>query len=194
MRKKVSVMLVEDDADFAYLTKKMITQDPRLDFLAHISDRASGVETAKRVRPDIAVVDLNLSGAGLDGVEAAKEIKLTTGAKILLLTSFEQPDIIISASKRAFASGYVFKSQCQTLADTIYITATSRTPQEQFIKELALSELTPAERGVLGDLIGDNASCSSSQKTKANQKTSIFRKLGLKNTGELIRAFGDWGY
>jgi len=29
-------------------------------------------------------------------------------------------------------------------------------------------------------------------KTVANQKTNIFKKLGLKNTNELVHIFKDW--
>lgn len=191
MNDKVKVLLVEDDDDFVFLIQKLIQKDARLEYLGHASDRVFGVEMAQNLKPDIVVMDLNLSGSELDGIMAAKEIRLTTDAKILLLTSFEQPDIIIDASKKAFASGYVFKSDCQSLADIVYTTTTSHTPQEQFIKELLISELTPAEKSLISYLIEgkDDTLITSSQKTIANQKTSIFKKLGLKNTAELIRVF-----
>lgn len=190
MSDKTKVLLAEDDQDFVFLIQKMINQNANLDYLGHASSREDSVKLALKLKPDIVVMDLNLSGSELDGIEAAKEIRLTTGAKILLLTSYEKPEIIINASKKTFASGYVFKSQCQTLADTIHKTATSSTPQGEFIKELLIGELTPAERGVLNHLLeGDTDTLPSSLKTIANQKTSIFRKLGLRNTSELIRVF-----
>jgi len=193
MLNKVKVLLVEDDQDFVFLIQKMIKRDGKLDYLGHASGRASGVEMAQSLKPDIVVMDLNLSGSELDGIEAAKNIRLTTDAKVLLLTSYEQPEIIINASKKAFASGYVFKSQSQILTD-IYKTATSHTPQEEFIKELLLGELTPAERGVVSNMLEGNEDTlsSSSLKTVANQKTSIFKKLGVKKTSELIRIFRSW--
>ncbi|MCL2108272.1 MAG: response regulator [Oscillospiraceae bacterium] len=202
---KIKVILVEDDDDFAFLVKKMITANPRLDYLGRASGWATGVEMAQTLNPQITLMDLNLSGSELDGIEAAKEIRLTTNSKVILLTSYEQPEIVIEASKKSFASGYLFKSDCQNLADTIYKTAISATPQEQFIKELVLSELTAAERGVLNELIAANSDVLSSQfqskpdtvsgsspKTIANQKTSIFRKLGVRNTGELVGVFRGW--
>jgi DNA-binding NarL/FixJ family response regulator len=195
MDKRIKVLLVEDDNDFVYLIKKEIEKDDKLEYIGYASNKALGVAMARKHNPAVVVMDLNLSGSELDGIDAAKEIRLTTGAKILLLTSFEQPDIVIDAAKKAFASGYIFKSQCSTLlTDTIYKTAKSKTPQELFIKELLLGELTSAERGVLNDLIAGNinAAASSSLKTIANQKTSIFKKLGLKNTDELFAVFRDW--
>jgi len=146
------------------------------------------------MKPDIVVMDLNLSGNNLDGIEAAKEIRKITGIKILLLTAYEQKDIIIDASIRAFASGYVLKSQYQTIAQIIYETATSNTPQKEFIKELTLSVLSYAERGVLLDMINDTNfyTSQSSQSTVDNQKTNIYKKLGLKSKKEIIKVFKNW--
>lgn len=192
MLDKIKVLLVEDDLDFVYLIEKMITSDDALDFIAYAENQLIGIELAKSLQPDIVLMDLNLSKNDLDGIEVAKEIRLATNAKIILLTSFEQPEIIIKASKQTFASGYVFKSQCQTLTDIIKKTATYHTPQEQFIKELVLQDLTEAERGVLDMLFKTGFVLQSTVKTIANQKTNIFKKLGLKNTHELAHIFNNW--
>jgi len=192
MPEKTKVLLVEDDLDFVFLIRQMIKQEQSLEFLAYAENRADAVTLAKELSPDIVLMDLSLSKSELDGIEAAREIRIVTAAKILLLTSFEQPEIIIKASKRAFASGYVFKSQCQTLPDIVRKTAISHTPQEQFIKELVLQELSPAERNVLDTILGGGNSTQSTMKTVANQKTNIFKKLGLKNTNELVHIFKDW--
>lgn len=190
MSEKIKVLLVEDDLDFIFLIKKMIRQDNALDFLAYAANKHRGVEMAKTLLPDIVLMDLNLAKSELDGIEAAREIRFATNAKVLLLTSFEQPEIIIKASKQAFASGYIFKSQCQTLTDTIRKTADSTTPQEQFIKELILQTLTPAERNIFNMILAENDDAPpSSAKTIANQKTNVFRKLGVKNTRELLHIF-----
>ena len=191
MSKKIKVLLVEDDLDFAYLIEKVICSDERLDLIGHATNKTSAVNLACGLKPDIVVMDLNLSGADLDGIEASKEIGILTGSKVLLLTSLEQTDVIINASKKAFASGYIFKSHYETITDTIYNTAVSRTPQEEFIKELVLSDLSSAERAVFTDMLNEeiNLTISSAGKTIANQKTSIYKKLGVRGSDELIRIF-----
>jgi DNA-binding NarL/FixJ family response regulator len=191
MTNKTKVLLVEDDGDFAFLISKLIGEKEELEFLGHVSSRAAGVEEARKLCPDVVLMDLNLSGDDLDGIDAAKEIRLTTDAKVLLLTSYEKPEVVVQAAKRAFASGYIFKSQCKSLADDVYKTATSRTPQEVFIRQLLIDELSPAERSILdGLLAGDvEGHTASSHKTVINQKTSIFKKLGVKTTAELLRVF-----
>ena len=144
--------------------------------------------------PDIVVMDLDLSGAALEGIDAAREIRVKTGIRILLLTAYDRYETVINASKKAFASGYIFKSHYQMITDAIYNTATSDTPQKDLIRELILSDLTSAERGVFNGIMkGDcDEALYPSASTIANQKTSIFRKLGLKSTKELRTVFGNW--
>ena len=191
MGDKVKVIVIEDDPDFIYLIRNIIKGDDRLVYLGDAENAISGVSLAHKRSPDIALVDLSLTPNELDGIAAAKEIRLSMNTKILLLTSFEQPDIITEASRTAFASGYIFKSQRENLTDTIYHTATSITPQEQFIRELLIKELSQAEKSVLYWLIAGDKSLPppSAPRTIANQKGSIFKKLGLKSTEELFRVF-----
>ena len=192
MIEKITVLLVEDDLDFVYLIRKMLERDSSLYFLGHVDNKTDAVNFAKRLSPNIVLMDLNLSKSELDGIEAAREIRLATDARVLLLTSFEQSKISINASKKAFASGYIFKSQCQTLTETIRKTARTQTPQGQFIREMILQDLTATERHIFGMMLGEDGTTQSTEKTIANQKTSIFRKLGLKNRNELLHIFRNW--
>ena len=186
-----TLLLVEDDPDFIYLIRQVIDQCDALCFLAATRRGEEGVALAQALHPDVVLMDLNLPG-GIDGVTAARAIRLTTDSRVLLLTSCEDPGVIIRASKRAFASGYIFKSQCQTLVDIIRRTAEASTPEATFIRELVLSVLSVAERSVVEMLLSSDKPLHSAEKTIANQKTSIFRKLGLRSTDELVHLFHDW--
>ena len=194
MDNKIRVLLVDDNTIFASTLKEMFAPDKRLDYLGHASCRTSGIEMSCQMNPDIVLMDLNLSGTALDGIETAKEIRIKTGIRILLLTAYEKKDIILDASKRAFASGYIFKSHFKTLADIIYETATSNTPAKEFIRELILQVLTPAERAIFDGLIeGDEYRYSHAEpSTIEKQKTSIYKKLRLKNKHELQKVFVNW--
>lgn len=191
MANAYKVLLVEDDPDFVYLIRQVIEQCAALRFLRAARRGDEGVALAQQLHPDVVLMDLNLPG-GTDGVAAARAIRLSTDARVLMLTSCEDPSTIIQASRQAFASGYIFKSQCAALADTICRTAAGPTPQAAFIRELTLSSLSPAERSVATMLLGGGAAPSSTTKTIANQKTSIFRKLGLHSTAELVHIFRHW--
>ena len=185
------VLLVEDDPDFVFLIQQVIDKCEKLSFLRSVRRGEEGVALAKKLKPDVVLMDMNLPG-GMDGEAAARAIRLATNAKVLMLTAREEPEVIIRASIYAFASGYIFKSQCQDLVDVILHTLQCRTPQALFIRELALSGLSSAERGVLEMLNSGNFALHSADKTIANQKTSIFRKLGLRNTAELMHILNTW--
>ena len=64
-------------------------------------------------------MDLSLSRNGMEGVEAARVIRRQTDAKVLILSGYEDPEIVLGASRRAFASGYIMKSQFFMMVPTI---------------------------------------------------------------------------
>lgn len=192
-KKKIKIMIVEDDLDFIYLIKHELECQDDFLFCGYSDNKRDAVKMAEEVKPDIVLMDLNLSSSKqLEGIEAAREIKLITHAKIILLTGMEDSSVSIEASKKAFASGYVFKSQFEFITETISKTARGRTPQEDFIKALILSDLSAAEKTVLDLMLGKNIQILSAEKTIANQKTKIFKKLGVKNSNDLLRLLGEY--
>jgi DNA-binding NarL/FixJ family response regulator len=194
MDKKIKILLVEDDKNFAYLFEDEITQDLRFLYLGHASCKASGFEMSCALKPDIVVMDLHLISCYNDGIETAKEIRIKTKAKIIFLTGVENPDIMYEASKKAFASGYVFKSQMKHITDTIYDAATKNTPHKLAIQESVRKEFTPTEIFILNSLIEGNRDVLnySAPKTITNHKTRMYKKLGLKSEKELLHVFCNW--
>jgi len=194
MDKRVKVILVDDDYDFAYLVRDEITRDSRLSYLGHASSKETGIEMSCNLMPDIVIMDLYLVGSCYDGIEAAKEIRIKTDAKILFLTGLVDQHIMFEANKKAFSSGYVFKTQMNHLADTIYDAATKDTPHKLEIQESVRKELTPTEMLILNSLIegNDNVLSYAALKTITNHKTKIYKKLGLKSVKELLHVFNNW--
>lgn len=189
MSSSIHIMIVENDNDFAYLIKTAIEAQPDMEMVGCCSAKDQAIVMAIQSNPDIVLMDLNLSSANMDGIDAAKEIHLLTKAKVIILTAFESPKIVIEASKKSFASGYIFKSQFEFLVETIRATVHGHTPQEEMIFSLILNDLTAAEQAVLKNLLGHDRQLLSSQKTIANQKTVILRKLGLKSQKDLEKTF-----
>lgn len=93
--KKIRILLIENDIDFVYLIRKTIEQTDDLMFCTYAENGYAGLELARKLRPDIVLTDLNLTGNNLDGIEVSRQIRLSTNAKVLLLTSFEDPSIVI---------------------------------------------------------------------------------------------------
>ncbi len=185
----IRILIVEDDADFAFLIKNTINSQPDMEVVGAASNRQEALNFVELLLPDMVLMDLSLSESKLDGIEAARSIRLSTSVKLLILTAFENPDIILDACRRSFAFGYLFKSQFDLLVGTIRKTMEGPTPQEYMIQALILSTLSPAEQSVLNLLLGKEVELHSSPKTISNQKTSILKKLRLKSQEELIHIF-----
>lgn len=187
-RKKIQVLIVEDDPDFCFLIQETIREaGMKVVGTAETADLA--LKLAREKNPDVVLMDLCLTDTRMDGIEAGKAIRLQTDAKVIILTSYEDPGVVREACCRSFASGYVFKSQYALLEETVRNTAEGHTPQEYLIASLILSELSPAERSVLELMLGRDLKLQSSPKTISNQKSHLLKKLGLTSRDEVCHLF-----
>ena len=187
MNNKIKVLIVEDDEDFAFLIRQQISKEEDFECVGIAENASNALRLSYKHMPRIVIMDLNLSISDFDGVEISKDIRIQTGAKVIILTSLESTQAVEYAVKKAFASDYLYKSQFSLLCDTIRHVANGNTPHQILIRKLILEDLSIAERSVLDLIIGKNIEIRSSDKTIANQKTSILKKLGLKNTNEIIK-------
>ncbi len=189
---KIRIMIVEDDEDYRYLIARAVEGQEDFELCTPCASGVQACDCAVREAPDIVLMDLNLTSGKMDGIEAARRIRLETNARIIILTSFDNPDIVIRASTQSFASGYVLKSQFSLLVPTIRETACGVTPQAHLICSAILSVLTPAEYSVFGYMLGQNVALHSSSKTIANQQTGVLRKLGLPSKQKLRHVFAAY--
>lgn len=190
MNNTVKVLIVEDDEDFAFLIRQHIAKETDMECVGIAGNPRDAVRLSCELLPQIVIMDLNLSISDFDGVEISKEIRLQTDAKIIILTSLESAEIVEHAVKKAFASDYLFKSQFPVLCDTIRQVSNGTTPHQILIRKLILEDLSAAEKSVFELIIGKDIGIKSSSKTISNQKTSILKKLGLRNSNELIKLLG----
>ncbi len=186
----IKILIVEEDPDFAFLIKRQLSKEPDFNCIGIASNSVDAIKLAIAYMPHIVIMDLNLSISELDGVEISRGIRIRTGAKVIILTSLESERVVEYAVKRAFAADYLHKSQFSILCNTVRYAANGTTPHQLLIKKLILEDLTIAERNIFDMIIGKNIGIKSSNKTISNQKTSILKKLGLKNTKELIKLMG----
>ncbi len=197
--KDIRFMLVEDDQDFVFLVRRMAEREPDLRLVGFASNKEDAIRLCCDLQPDIVLMDLSLSASGLEGIETSREICRRTDAQVVILTSYENPQTVVESCVKSMASGYVFKSQFNIIADTIRKTVSGHTPQLYLINSLILAELSPAERAVFDAILDNDPYTLSSQKTIANQKTNVYKKLGVKNQGELLHLWArrlryDIGY
>lgn len=190
--KHIRILAVDDDPDFQYLLRQTIRTQQDMELVAVCADGETAILAARRHNPDIVLMDLDLQSAGADGADAARAIRLETTAKVIILTAFDAAETVVSASVRAFASGYVCKTQFALLLPTIRETMAGPTPQSHLICAALLQSLTNAERAVLYNLMGRDVELHSSNKTIANQQTSVLRKLDLPDKQTLRHIFSAY--
>jgi DNA-binding NarL/FixJ family response regulator len=103
----IRVLVVEDFEPFLRFTSCTITKEPGFQVVGEAADGADAVKKALELKPDLLVIDIGLPT--LNGIEAAKKIRLNSPAcKILFLTSNDDPEIAEEAFA-AGADGYVIK-------------------------------------------------------------------------------------
>jgi DNA-binding NarL/FixJ family response regulator len=185
----IKVLIVEDDADFAFLLHKLLKQYEDIEVIGCRSQKKDVMQKVQEEHPDIVLMDLNLGTSYMDGVCLSKEIRVLSDAKVLILTALNTSEGIYRVAREAFASGYLFKDQLSLLVENIRAMAKGYTAQEYMIAFMALSCLSEAERTVFQIMMGKEITIRSSAKTIANQKSQIVKKLGFDNQKELIHVF-----
>ena len=188
---RASVLIVEDDLDFQYLIRQAIEAEADMAVAGCTASPKEAVSMAVPLAPSIVLMDLSLSGSFQDGTEASRQIRLHTDAKVLILTSFEDPHIVIRAAVRGLAHGYIFKSHFSLLVENIRKAVQGATPEEMMIRSLILSCLSPAEYSIFEIMLGREVTLQSSPKTIANQKTMVLKKLDLPSQSALVHIFRE---
>ena len=188
----IRILVVEDDPDFQYLIQQSLAAYDDLILTGCCQDGETACLVAASQNPHIVLMDLALPTDPMEGVSAARRIRLETRSKVILLTSYDDPGTVIQASVDAFASAYVLKSQFSLLVPTIRETARGVTPQSHLICSALLQRLTPAELTVFQHMLGVPVALHSSEKTIANQQTGVLRKLGLASKQQLRHVFSSY--
>ena len=188
----IRILVVEDDPDFQYLIRQTLVEYPDLFPVDFCRDGETAFYAAERYAPDVVLMDLALPGGKMSGVEAARRIRMETWAKVVILTSYDDPATVIRASVESFASAYVLKSQYPLLVPTLRATAGGPMPQSHLICSALLQRLTAAEQAVFHNMMGASVDLHSSAKTIANQQTGVLRKLGLSSKQQLRHVFAAY--
>ena len=104
----ITVSIVEDNAGMRESFAALLNQAPGLSCVSSYPTGEDAVKGMPEVKPDVALVDVNLPG--MDGIECVAKLKLALPKlQVLMLTRYEQSDLIFN-SIRAGASGYLMKN------------------------------------------------------------------------------------
>jgi DNA-binding NarL/FixJ family response regulator len=159
------VLIADDDDLMRAGLVELLSGDPDIEIVGEASTGRDAVERARRFSPDVVLMDVRMPD--LDGIAATRELtRAALGAKVLILTTFEQNDYVFGAL-RAGASGFLLKrtrpeeliAAVHTIArgDSLLSPSVTRLvidrmgqqPMPELADHAKLDELTPRERDVL---------------------------------------------
>lgn len=103
----IKVLIADDDDIIREGLKMIIESQADLEFVGAASDGRKAVEMCRSLKPDVTMLDIRMPI--LDGIEAAQEIMNNKLSFPLLLTTFDEPDLILRALK-AGVNGYILKN------------------------------------------------------------------------------------
>jgi DNA-binding NarL/FixJ family response regulator len=118
----VRVLIADDHRLFAEALEAVLSSEARIDVVGRASDGAEAVELARRLQPDLVILDISMPV--LDGFEAAAALEgLQHPPAILMLTGSNSPDDVDRA-RRVGAKGYITKDAiAASLVDAILAAA-----------------------------------------------------------------------
>ncbi len=103
----IKVLIADDDAIIREGLKMIIESQEDLEFVGAAKDGKMAVELCRNLKPDVAMLDIRMPM--LDGIQASVEILADKLSIPLLLTTFDEPELILRALK-AGVNGYILKN------------------------------------------------------------------------------------
>ena len=210
MGKKNTVLIVDDHPLFREGLKSILARHSGFEVVGEAANGAEGFRKAKKLKPDLVVMDLSLPDQS--GMEVTHKIRsLLPETRVMVLSMHAKIDYITEAFRKG-ATGYVVKEsateklmECletvsrgeyfidSSLSHKVVKSLMESDQKEGKITNAGYSTLTPREQEVMR-LIAEGLSTREigeklfiSPKTVENHRSNILNKLGLHSTMEVVR-------
>jgi DNA-binding NarL/FixJ family response regulator len=102
----VRILLADDHPVVREGLAAILGTEPDFDVVATVGTGPEAVAHAEELRPDVAVLDLEMPGGGVEATRAVRE--RVPGCAVVVFTAFDRDEQIIAALK-AGATGYLLK-------------------------------------------------------------------------------------
>jgi two-component system response regulator DesR len=200
---KVRLLLADDQALVRGALAALLDLEPDLEVVAEVGRGDAVAEAARKVKPDVALLDVEMPG--LDGIAAAKALRAAVPTcRVLIVTTFGRPGYLRRAME-AGASGFVVKdTPARQLADAVRrVHAGMRVVDPTLAAETLAtgdSPLTDRETDVLraaraGGTVADLAKeLHLSEGTVRNHLSAAIGKTGARTRAEAVRLADQNGW
>jgi two-component system, NarL family, response regulator DesR len=199
----IKVLIAEDMHLIRGALVALLSLEDDMDVVAELERGDEIIATALRVRPDVAVVDIDLPG--LDGLTAAEQLhEARPECRTLILTGLSQPGNLLRALK-AHVRGFIVKdAPADSLADGIRRVAAGHRVIDPDLVAAALETgaspltgresdvLRAAEDGITTSEIAGRLALSPA--TVRNYLSNAITKTGARNRIDAIRIARDAGW
>jgi two-component system response regulator DesR len=203
MASPIRVLLAEDQSMVRGAMAALLSMEADIEVVAQVATGDAVVPEALRVRPDVAVLDIEMPG--MDGISAAASLRTAVpSCRVLIVTTFGRPGYLRGALE-AGALGFILKdAPAAELASAIRSVAAGRRSVDPALALDALSEgsnpLSERERQVLraateqATVADIAATMSLSEGTVRNHLSAAIQKVGARNRAEAARLARDKGW
>jgi DNA-binding NarL/FixJ family response regulator len=103
----IRVLVVEDYAAFRRFLVSTVQSRAETQVICEVADGSEAVQKARELQPELILLDIGLPG--LNGIEAARQIRNLSPKSKILFVSQESSADIVQAALETGAEGYVFK-------------------------------------------------------------------------------------
>ncbi|MBL3687422.1 DNA-binding response regulator [Leucobacter zeae] len=135
-------VLIVDDHGMIREGLRLMLERQGIAVVGEAADGDAAIRNARSLRPDVVLMDLRMPG--LDGVAATRAIVSDAVSEVLVLTSFDEDDLVFAAI-RAGAAGFLLKTtESGALADAVRRVAAGDGVLDPRVTRRALSALAEA--------------------------------------------------
>lgn len=190
------ILLADDHKLFRQGLTELFAEHPDLSIAATASDGHEALELARRLRPDVAVLDISMPG--LDGLQVARAFKAERLPVRVVLLTMHKDAVNVRLALEAGVDGYVLKDDAfEQLAAAIATVARggraiSPTALAGLASARERSPLTPREREVVALIAGGKSTreiadeLDISVKTVETHRQRVMQKLGFHKVAEIV--------
>ena len=208
MNSEIRIVIADDHPVVRHGLKEMIETDSMLRVVAEAGDGRHALEIIERLKPDVAVLDLDMPE--MDGFAVVREIQRKNLAVEIIVLTIHREEELFQEAMDLGVRGYVLKDSATTDIISSIRSAAARQPYispqlSTFLlnrrrradalatRKPGLESLTTMERRIL-KLIADEKTSKDiaaqlfiSHRTVETHRTNICRKLDLKGNLPLIK-------